>query len=254
MEDYIDCSYNISKLIYDEEIKSLVFHAEIGDCVFNEINGIISITGVYNHKFSIDGLYQLDDLKDIEIQNSFDMPIDFSMFKKLVDLEIPWNPFLKFENSGSLKWLHLRKYGKEKFELDVPLNLEYLLLTQGKLKNISGIEKTRSLKALEISYLPKMEDYTAIGKLKHLEYLRITNCGKVGNIDFIKSLKNLKWVCFSGCKEIETLKPLVSLKKLEGIHLTGTKILDNDKSIVKEKSNYKAYPYLRIIQRLYKDI
>jgi Leucine-rich repeat (LRR) protein len=183
------------------------------------------------------------------------MAIDFSNFKELEEIDIPWNNNLKFKGADSLKYLILRKYGKEIFELELPQSIEFLELIQGKLKSIQGIEQYQNLKALVLYAQPKMEEYTAIGELKNLEFLHLHG-GHLKDVAFITKLKNLKWLVLENCKEIETLKPLMDLDNLIGVQLVGTtKPLDGDKSIRDIKNKYEYhYPYKSVGQRLYKEL
>ena len=245
----------LRKTVTNENIKHVVIDGAFDNSIFDELKDILSINFMYNEKFCDDNFYKLNKLKRISISDSYKFLIDFAKFISVQEIDIPWNEYLKFTDTNNLRYLILRKYKKETFEIDLPKNIEFLELIQGKLKSIQGIEKYTSLKALVIFGHQKMEEYDSISKLQNLEFLHLHG-GKLKNVAFITKLKNLKWLVLENCKEVETLKPLLSLEKLEGVHLVGaTKVLDGDKSIRDIKRNIEyCYPYTTVGQRLYKDL
>lgn len=255
LEGYKDCNGFIQLNIEKHDIRMAFIKEKFRDCIFDELVNVVSIIFRYNETFSVEEFYKLKKLMSIEMDDTYKMAIDFSKFKELVDLDLFWNPNISFVDADKLKYLILRKYGKESFEQKLPKNIEFLELIQGKLKSMKGIEEYQSLKALVLYAQPKIEDYTAISGLKNLEFLHIHG-GHLKDVSFITKLKNLKWLVLENCKEIETLKPLLKLDKLEGVQLAGsTKIVDGDRNIrdIKSAAKYN-YPYSMIKQRLYKDI
>lgn len=236
-------------------IKHVVICENFNDSILDEIIEINILVFMYNNQFKIDNLYKISKLRRIVLPNSYKMAIDFSNFKELEEIDIKWNNNLIFIGADNLKYLILRKYDKETFELDLPKEIEYIQLIQGKLKSIEGIEKHQNLKALVLYSQPKIEDYTAIGELKNLEFLHIHG-GQLKDITPFTKLKKLKWLVLENCKNIETLKPLMGLDNLIGVQLVGTtKPLDGDNSIRDIKSKYEYnYPYKTVGQRLYKEL
>ncbi len=254
-DDYISKEGEISSLIANRGIKSAVIENNFDCKILNELLYIKSLIISANNAFICPNLYNLKNLKKINLEFSYNMAIDFSNFKELEEIDIPWNNNLIFKGADSLKYLILRKYGKEIFELELPQSIEFLELIQGKLKSVQGIEKYKNLKALVLYAQPKMEEYSAIGELHHLEFLHLHG-GHLKDVNFITRLKNLKWLVLENCKEIDTLKPLLQLDNLIGVQLVGsTKPLDGDKSIrdIKDKYEYH-YPYKTVGQRLYKEL
>lgn len=247
--------YVLLKLVKENEIKCVVINEKFNEQIFNELTNILSISFLYNDTFDYKELYRLSKLRKISIDFSYKMAIDFSNFKELEEIDITWNNNLIFKGADSLKYLILRKYGKEIFELELPQSIEFLELIQGKLKSVNSIEQYQNLKALVLYAQPKMEEYTAIGELKNLEFLHIHG-GQLKDITPFTKLKKLKWLVLENCKHIETLKPLMELDNLIGVQLVGsTKPLDGDKSIRDIKNKYEYhYPYKTVGQRLYKEL
>jgi Leucine-rich repeat (LRR) protein len=254
-ENYTYKSGEILSHLESRGIRSAVIENKFDCKVLYELLNIEVLYFSSNMIFNCSSFYELNKLKKIQLDFSYKMSIDFSKFKMLKEVDIDWNENLLFKGADSLKYLILRKYGNEIFELELNENIEFLELIQGKLKSVRGIEKYQNLKALVLYSQPKMEDYLAIGELQSLEFLHLQG-GHLKDVNFITKLKNLKWLVLENCKEIETLKPLLQLENLEGVQLVGvTKVADGDKSIRDIKNKYEYhYPYKTVTQRLYKEI
>lgn len=254
-DNYYNKKNEIESLISKNNIRSAVIEGVIDCNIFDELYNIKVLYFSNNNNFECLKFYNLKKIKKIQLDFSYKMAIDFSHFKELEEIDIVWNNNLVFKGAENLKYLILRKYDKETFELELPIDIEYIQLIQGKLKSVQGIEKYQSLKALVLYSQPKIEDYAAIGEINNLEFLHIHG-GQLKDITPFTKLKKLKWLVLENCKHIETLKPLMQLENLIGVQLVGaTKPLDGDKSIRDIKNKYEYnYPYKTVGQRLYKEI
>jgi hypothetical protein len=130
----------ICNIINNNNIMHVVICEDFHDSILDEIIEINILVFMYNNQFKSDNLYKLSKLKSIVLPNSYKMAIDFSLFKELEEIDITWNNNLIFKGLDNLRYLILRKYDKETFELDLPKEIEYIQLIQGKLKSIQGIE------------------------------------------------------------------------------------------------------------------
>lgn len=243
------------KLVIDNNIKNATFIDDFDVQNFDSLIDILSISFLNNDAFECKELYKLSKLRIITLDYSYKMAIDFSNFKEIEEIDVPWNNQLIFKGTDKLKYLILRKYDKASFEIELSNNIEFIELIQGKLQTMQGIEKYQSLKALVLYAQPKIEDYTAIGELQNLEFLHIHG-GHLKDITPFTKLKKLKWLVLENCKHIETLKPLMELENLIGVQLVGaTKPIDGDKSIRDIKNKYEYhYPYKSVSQKLYKEL
>lgn len=235
-----DC--NLEEYILNYNVKIITINGVFNDDILNQLNSIEVIKFMYTNIFDINKFYVLKNIRQITLEDTYNMGIDFSNFKKLAHLNIYWNPNIKINLCSKLKWLRVYSFNNENCISFFSNSIEYLEIIQSKLKSLEGIGNLKNLKSLVLYKLKSVENFHYIGELKNLEYLMIDSCLKLTNIDWISGLKKLKYICLIGSNEIESLKPLNEINSLEGIILS-MKIKDGDKSILKIKNDYKILNY-----------
>ena len=102
--------------------------------------------------------------------------------------------------------------------------------------SLKGIEKCQSLKKLILAYFRNITQIEQLpNSLKHLE---LSNFPKIDNINFARELENLIHFDIENCKEIDSLKPIEHLIELIRLRVIGnTRIKDGDYRFERWKKN-----------------
>jgi hypothetical protein len=210
------------------------------------VNGVIDVIG----------LYKLEKLETLILNNHNKQSLSFSEFPNLTKCYFEWNkestsifncpnithlgvgnlPVNQFSELSKLNHLIDLRIGNSKIEsLDmfpVMTNLEVLDLSYlNKIENLNGIEKFINLKNLEFYNLSKLENITSISECVFLSKLSIENCKNILNIDGVDGLYELEYFAINNCSSIESLTPLINLKKLDKVFfIENTNVIDGDLS------------------------
>jgi hypothetical protein len=182
----------------------------------------------------ISGVSALARLRSLLISGKAKQPLDLANFPHLRELRIQWWPKLRLGDAlTSLRALTLSHYSPASNDLsglpEMP-HLEELDLVQSQNPTLSGIDRYRSLKKVEVAYFPRLVDLSALsaftnGVLGTLEFQR---CPKLANHDHVKVIRALKRLAFNSCGEISSLKFLDDLEALESFSFVHTNIVDGD--------------------------
>jgi internalin A len=167
------------------------------------------------------GLYALKSLEYFAFENPSIKP-DLNYFPHIETLYFKFNDGVL--NLSSLKCLkdimifNLRT--KDCSYLSGLLNIRTLRLSGGSFLSISGIEKSKLLTRLDITYNSKVENIFSLNKLPKLEVLNIEKCKSLNNYDFLRGNQSIKELFID---TLDSLSFLPSMKKLEKINFYNCK-------------------------------
>lgn len=190
---------------------------------------------------SLSGLERLTDLLEFDCDNTGERP--YPDYGKLVNLEtcvLAWSK--KYDAAPEqnrlftlpkLRDLTLRYWAKQDCsEIAQLVQLERLDFRQGALVRLDGIKNCAKLKALELSYLPKLADISGVSASQNLERIHIENCPNIGDLIPVVKLKNLRLIHFEKINyKFKDLNWLMDAPHVEKICL-GCEILKIDWSIL----------------------
>lgn len=175
---------------------------------------------------------ELVSLRNISINSSPKLPIDFSKLKLLERCYISWwTGATSVFDCECLTDLYINKLKlKDFFALGRLKNLSVLTLANSNITNLDSIVSLRSLKKLALLNCRDLENLTGIEHLKDMIWLVISGSNRIGDFSRLSSLKNLQVIDLSDCGKIETLKFLQELPEIRAIAFAGgsTTIADGD--------------------------
>ena len=174
------------------------------------------IIGSENFDWSI--LPKLLKLAKLDIGGWFKCDIDFQSMKSLEYLWTYWNEGYD-ERIFRIKGLKaLRIHGFKSADFQGLSNLQELVYLgiyySRKLEKVSGIEKLRNLKRLDLANCPALLNVTDIGGNSSLESLRIEFCKRLHTLQGIDKCKNLIELNLFKCAKLKSLAPLQNMEEL----------------------------------------
>lgn len=191
---------------------------------------------------SIEGLYELEHLEELLVSGP-PVQLDLARFPGLRELRCDWGP--KLANLGSLRKLESLRLGKFKsragnlVELRLPPSLTELQLVQGNLRSVDGIQGLRSLRTLDLSYLPQLTDIGPLTQLVSLRELELQRCKRAVDTAVLASLKGLRKLKLFDVESVASLAFVLELPSLEFISFIGTKVQDGDLAPLAEHPNLR---------------
>lgn len=176
--------------------------------------------------FDFSPLYDIEEIKGLNcrtkygIQENLYGSLDYSRVSGLVDLNICLSKSdLNYEKISTLVNLRVSNFtGKNRnlYGLFTSEYLEKLSMTQCKVLSLDGIEVSKKLNSLDISYLKFLENIDALSKVKEtLKVLSIENCPKIQDFSVLNQLENLEHLELFGNNELPNLDFLNNMKKLK---------------------------------------
>ncbi|MDR1451399.1 MAG: hypothetical protein LBI57_03580 [Helicobacteraceae bacterium] len=211
---------------------------------FKEFNFIKALTiedhiGISNE--GIEKLYNLKLLEYFAFENQSIKP-DLSNFPNIETLVFKYNDGIR--NLNCLKklkdlFVFLLKTNDCSF-LSGLSNLNILRFSGGSFSNLNGIEHSKSIKRLDISYNSTVEDISVINNFSVLEKLNIEKCKKLKDYSFLSENKSIKELFIDS---LNSLAFIPSMKKLEKINFWDCKD-GNMNYLLKSESlkNINYYP------------
>jgi protein phosphatase 1 regulatory subunit 7 len=187
----------------------------------------------YASRIDISPLKSLRELAYLHIAENR-QPLDLSRFPKLEELRAEWHAGLQLpEHSKALRTLALWKYkpsSKDLTELPELARLEELVMVQSPLTSIDGVERYRTLKRLELSYLTRLERIGAVAGLADcgLEELDCLKCRRIQDHSAVRVLRSLKILRFNSCGEIPSIRFLDDMPSLDDFRFVNTNVVDGD--------------------------
>ena len=201
---------------------------------------MLHITPPYNatKDFDFSPIYKMKEVKFFHCINQFGeqmqyfATIDYSKIKGLVELSIDANRGSKnFNNIDTLKTLRVGSFLGKKRDLSDLFSseiLDTLDLIECKEISLNGIEKSKKLTCLYISYNRSLKDISALEKVKDtLKALVISKCPKIEDFSVLEKLENLEYLELEGNNILPNLHFLSKLKNLKTLYFEYN-VLDGD--------------------------
>jgi hypothetical protein len=159
--------------------------------------------------------------------------LDFRKLPQLEELRAAWHSkWAGSIASSSLKTLAISRLSSSYKDLETFSNmqrLEQLEIVQCQIESLSGVEKIPDLRALSVSYAPKLRNISALNSAKVLlETVKFENCQKIDSYEPLGQVRSLRKLVLTKCSPIPSLKIFSSLEKLTFISFVNTVVLDND--------------------------
>lgn len=180
---------------------------------------------------SVDSIYYLKKLKNLQLITYSKDPINFLVFTELESCDFEW-----IRNSDSLfklsklKKLFINNYLERNDEnFSNFTNLEEISIFNSNIEKIEHIFKLKNLKKLRITNLKKIDSIKGINQLENLEVLEIQKCKKISTISNIFEMINIKILFLIDLGDICSLKGIENLLNLESLMFyESTNIVDGD--------------------------
>ncbi|WP_452229606.1 hypothetical protein [Lacinutrix sp. MEBiC02404] len=229
------------------QLRSFIGVDELDLKSIEKLKNILVYLSISNIKKAInaESIYSLDLLKDLVISENVNFELDI---KKIINLESLGAVYSKKiinynENSNLNSLVFSAKYPFENFkEFSSLKKLEVLHLYKSKIVNVDFIENILQLKSLKLAFNPKLNNISSLNKSKSIKILEIEKCksitdfsslenndtieelfiSELDSLHFIKKMKNLKKINFWNCKDGD-MKPLIETKSLEEINFYPNK-------------------------------
>jgi hypothetical protein len=195
------------------------------------IEGLIILDG----DIKLDGIEKLSSLKKLSLNDETGFPLDLSNYKMIDRCSLLWNK--KISNLSTCKKitdLNLKGFsdpGFLEYSLQELIELRELVLIKCKISSLEFISNRSKLEDLQIYYSPALKDISAIERCKTLRTLIIDHCKKIDAYDSIKKLSKLAFLTISDSAEIKTLEFLNGLRNLKHFGFVGTSVKDGDLSL-----------------------
>lgn len=150
-----------------------------------------------------------------------------------------------FEDVEYAMTFHYKYEGKSFESLPKSDKLLYLEMSLANFKDLSGIEKFKNLKRLELHYCTKLESDLNISSLKNtLEFLHINQSKKYTPTSELFKLKKLKVLCLNTCGPLDNLKFLKHFPDLVDFRFVDTNVLDGDLSPIIDHPTIKSVGFI----------
>lgn len=180
---------------------------------------------------SIDSIYYLKKLNNLELITYCKDSINFQTFPELERCNFEWIRHSEslFELS-KLKSLFINNYTEKNDDSFSNLtNLIELSIFNSKIENMFGIFKLKNLEKLRIANLKKIESIKGIDQLVELQDLEIQKCRAINSISDIFQLEKLKNLHLIDIGNVISFKGIENLHRLETlIFYESTNIVDGD--------------------------
>ncbi len=241
--------------IQSNNIKKVIVIAEdiqfLSECPDLEYIWVLPAIGVKNFDYS--PVYELPNIKWLRCETVTGLNdeqvanVDYSKFKEVRGLSIN-------NHKGHCNVVQATKVKSLSLECGYPNGndlqnsfsgeeLRNLSVCQSPITSLSGIEVSRHLRRLELSYNHKLTDISSLENLKEtLVYLEIDMCGKIKDFSVLETLHNLEYLILKGSNSLSDLSFLNNMPKLRYLHLTMN-VQDGDLSMC------ELLPYARIQNR-----
>ena len=207
-----------------------------------ECPGILSININCVYIENVDGLYEIQGLKKLILQD-INCTVDLSHFPRLETFLGDWNKnYTNIETLKCLRNLRFNKFNpKSKTLNDLAIfdKLESLMIVRSTIESFEGIEELPKLKIAEFYYFSKLSSIKEIVKAVKLEKVSFESCKKIADFDVLRNNKNLQSISIDNCGKVDSIGFISSLADLNFFVCLRTDILDGDISFC-EKMDYYA--------------
>lgn len=135
----------------------------------------------------------------------------------------------KFEDVEYAMTFYFKYHGLAFDLLPTSDRLLYLDMSLANIKDLSGIDKFKNLKRLELHYCVKLEKDKGLGHLRdNLQFLHINQSKEFKFSDELLELKKLRVLCLNACGPIDNLDFLSYFPNLIDFRFVDTNILDGN--------------------------
>lgn len=141
--------------------------------------------------------------------------------------------------------LYLYHDNSQLLDFSILTLMKKLIVSASRSVTTIKLPNNSQLEALELSYLPHLENLQNIEQASQVRYLAINQCPKLEDFSFIKKLKKLLWLDLSGNSQLTELNFLLASSQIVFLQLLDTQLLDNPKTI-KQLLKLKHLKYLTI--------
>lgn len=132
--------------------------------------------------------------------------------------------------------------------------LLYLDMSLANIKDLSGIERFKNLKRLELHHCFKLQNDQGIGQLSdNLEFLHINQSKKFKFSDELLRLKKLKVLCLNACGPIDNLDFLNNFPNLIDLRFVDTNVLDGNLKPILEHPSIRTAGFINKRHYNYRD-
>lgn len=182
--------------------------------------------------YTLPEVYMLNCINEYGPQCQYVVPIDYSRINGLKELSFSVNTgTLNYHKIMNLKSLSVGDFKGSKGDLTdlfCSAELDTLELRGCRISSLDGIEKSKKIQCLYISYNQSLKDISALGKVKRtLKALRIENCSKIEDFSVLEELENLELLELTGKNQLESLKFIKKMRRLKTF-VFNMNILDGD--------------------------
>lgn len=223
------------KYVLENKIKRVSFDSSIES--FDFLSDIDFIEEVYLSKCNTKDyskIHEISNLKRLVVNLDRGEPnLDYTKFKHLEYLSIDWySNFPDLSQNYKLKDLLIWKFKPKQKSFNVlslPVNLEYLHVTESNVLNLEGIVNVPNIKHIECHYCGKIESLKGVSNLSgNLEVLVLDYCKKLIDYEELKECVGLNKLVLGDCGPIPNLKWLSALSSLSHFSFWNTELLDGD--------------------------
>eukprot|EP00253_Pinus_taeda_P018405 PITA_18405 len=143
------------------------------------------------------------------------------LYLEQCELKALWPSRFSMKNLRALLW-HCKSESQE--PLQFPIYLEELRVSQcQKLRSITGLERAKKLRLLDVSLCSQLEELPSMKTLVSLEQLWANGCKKLKGIRASAQVTKLRILDVRECSELEELPSLETWVALEDLRANGCK-------------------------------
>lgn len=171
--------------------------------------------------FDFSPLYHMPEINQLHCSteygesNQYIGYVDYSQIRGLKKLSVSGKGHLNCNKAGSLQSLGISCYKGKHADLSDLIGseqLEELRMIQCSSTSLAGIELSKSIQSVELSYNRSLSDISHLAKVRHtLRKLSIQNCPKISNFTCLGELNNLEYLQLLGKNTLPNLSFLNNL-------------------------------------------
>jgi protein phosphatase 1 regulatory subunit 7 len=225
----------IKKALGDNEIDGVSvshYHGFVGNNI-ELLRELPNLRGLMLHErepFDCSVLETLDQLELFQA-GTRSKPLNFASFPKMVNLRIGWHPKDQFPaEMPNLEALYIAGYkSKSKNLIEMPKanKLARLEFVRGNLETLTGIERYRQLRDIDLAYCAKLQSIAAL-QGTDVERIHLESCKKIDDMTSLAGCPKLKSIRMSKGAALESLAFLNESRTLEEFRFVTTDVIDGD--------------------------
>jgi hypothetical protein len=191
---------------------------------------------------NLDFLYELPNLKGMNLYSSCLNKLDITQFKDLKDLFINEDDsIINFEDFNNIKSLYLNQFKFKDLNNIVKLDIEMLTIDFcEKLESLEGIEKLPNLNELIIIYCKKLSNISKLKEIKNkLIKLSLFDCNRINDFQVFNELNNLEELKLINDNPKGMIFDIQFLQKMHNLQVfvSNFKIKKDDLTLLRQVKN-----------------